>query len=44
MKEIAEDTEFEVEKEFFRNIDSSKKTFNPENARAKKEAILVFKR
>lgn len=44
MKEVAEDTEFDIEKEFFRNIDSTKKTFNPENARAKKEAILVFKR
>lgn len=44
MKELVEDTSFGVEKEFFRNIDSTKKTFNPENARAKKEAILVFER
>ncbi|MFB6185611.1 MAG: DNA methyltransferase [Halobacteriaceae archaeon] len=44
MKDLVQESSFELEKEFFRDIDSTKKTFNPENARAKKEAILVFKR
>lgn len=43
-KNLLEDKPIELKKNFYRPIKSNKKSFNPSNSRAKREAIMVFKK